>query len=746
MCKVVELQCGIFRIVFPVMCNFKRSFLFLFLLLSFFNYESLLAQKWTSLGPDSIPSLINVRDNSLRFAVGIGRVGMLKLFPSKEKKGNKSMMYLGTPFGGLWEFSTEDSAWSPSSTDALMNMGVSDFAINPKKPAIRYLITGDPDCIMDPNGPAMSSEYCQSRGIVKSIDGGLSWSDSAIGNWYNLQGEIEKDFWKYPSIKIARKLHIDSKCPDILTVIIYTYSYRTKTFDGMIYQSKDAGSTWKPRLTDEDAYLKDLEVKPCSRKVMYAAGRSVYKSYDRGSNWETLHKNGLPPDSLVNRIELALSVSKSSHLFALVIYKNSRTSDIFLSEDDGKTFIKIISAQASPEWRTAMVVDPSNHDLVFFTAGNKVHRLYRHNGSWRQEYTGGFIHDDVHDLNFFETNRTLYASTDGGLFSSTDSGRTWINLNKGLSVAQCWSVSVSQTGPLSILSGLQDCGTILNKSAPDTLAGWWIVRGGDGMATAFDYHDDYIMYANDGNNSLIARSIDGAYSWSRNLLPTRQESAIYQRPFFVNSTYQGMIYTGLENVYKSIDYGDSWKRFSTIEGLNKNERLVSIAGAEDDTLVFYAAYANPAWNKEPKQKLFRTNDAGQTWVDITHGLKGVAWTNISTILVDKVNADIVYVGFRGGWDFKVMRTLNGGKSWEDYSTDLGFDCDVNALIMDKDELHTVYAATHRGVYKRSLNDKGWLKFGDGLPGVMVSGLDIRYDSGILFAGTHGRGIWSVKIR
>ena len=314
---------------------FNRLLIFLLLAFICIIHVSLKAQQWISLGPDSTPSLINPKDNSQRFAVGIGRVGMLKLYPDKKTKGEKPRMYLGTPFGGLWEYSETTGRWNPSSTNNLIHIGVSDLAISPKQPMIRYLITADPDCIMDPNGPALSSEYCQSRGIVKSIDGGRTWSDTAIGNWYNQEGRIESDFWKYPSLKIARKLLVDPKCQNRLSTIVYTYSHRSKSYDASVYQSEDSGENWRPRMMGQDAWLKDLEYKPCSRKVMYASGRGVYKSKDAGVNWLHLDKNGLPPDSTVMRIALAFSSSHPKLIYALVIYKNSRNSDIYLSDDDG---------------------------------------------------------------------------------------------------------------------------------------------------------------------------------------------------------------------------------------------------------------------------------------------------------------------------------------------------------------------------------------------------------------------------
>jgi photosystem II stability/assembly factor-like uncharacterized protein len=704
------------------------------------------AQRWEALGPDSVPRLIRTDDYSLRFASGIGRVSMLRMLPGKSVKEKKATLFLGTPYGSLWERQEDEAQWRVSATDQLPHIGISDLAIHPRCPDIRYLATGDPDCILDPNGPALSSEFCQSRGIVKSMDGGLTWSDTAIGLWYDTSGNLLKDYWQYPSRKIARKLLLDPSCPLRITVVIHTYSHKTKTYDGYIFQSEDAGMKWHMRLFVEDGFLKDLEYKPGNGKVMYTAGRSLFRSGDRGRSWIRLVGNGLPEDSLVKRIEIAPVPSKKSHLYALVIYKNSRNSDIFLSVDNGDHFERIVSAHASPEWRTAIAVDPVNPELVFFSAGNRVHRLFRNQGVWKQEYTGGFIHDDVHDLTFPGKESVLYASTDGGIHSSRDSGKTWKDLSRGLNIAECWSVSVSQTGPPGILAGLQDCGTILNRIFPDSSAGWWIVRGGDGMATAFDHQDEYIMYANDGNNRLLSRSIDGGLSWSRNLLPNRNENALYQRPFLSDPERQGVIYTGMRDVYKSIDFGDTWKKISSFDLVNKSDKLVAMAITPGDTNMFYAAFSNPAWRTEVSGKLFRTSNGGDTWKDVSMGLSGASWATITSVIVNNADNQQVFVAFRGGSDIKIMKSNDQGASWSNYSDGLESDCDINAMIMDSDSLQTLYIATHHGVFKRNRSDKNWSRLGEGLPRVMVSGLDIRYDTGTLYAGTHGRGVWSIRIR
>ncbi len=725
----------------------SRAFLYLIILTTIFFIDGreASAQTWYPLGPSSTPSVINQKDYSLKFANGIGRVAKVSTMPGKLKSGQTPTLFLGTPYGGLWRLENGDTIWQQENSAQLMHIGIADMVVNPKNKQVRYIATGDPDCIMDPNGPALSSEFCQSRGIVKSIDGGITWSDTAIGNWIDVEGKTDKNFWRWPSRKVARRILIDPKCTDNLISIIHTYNLTTKSYDGMIYQSSDGGDNWNLKLFSADGFLKDLEYKPKSRKVVYAAGRGLYRSVDAGKKWEHLNNSGLPQDSIVKRMEIACAPSSPSTIYALVIYELGRNSDIYLSIDAGNSFIKIVSALSSPEWRTAMTVDPQNKDLVFFSAGNRVHRLFKVGVGWKQEYTGGFIHDDVHDLSFPGYDNSLFAGTDGGVFSSKDSGKTWKDLNDGLNVAECWSVAVSQTGPIYVLSGLQDCGTILYKSYPDSSKGWWTVRGGDGMASAFDHEDEQLLYANDGNNLLIARSIDGGMSWSRNLLPTRLEKSVYQRPFIIDPARKGVIFTGMQNVYKSIDYGDTWMKISRFTFPPPSDRIIAMALNSLDTNFFIAAFINPAWSKDPLNKLFKTNDAGENWVDITKGLTGVCWTNISCVIVDPNNTNIIYVGFKGGGNHKVMRTTDGGMNWENFSDGIEFDCDVNALIIDKDPNNTIYAATHHGIFKRGASDTKWTRLGVGLPRVAVSGMDIRFESRTLYAGTHGMGVWYIKL-
>ena len=84
------------------------------------------------------------------------------------------------------------------------------------------------------------------------------------------------------------------------------------------------------------------------------------------------------------------------------------------------------------------------------------------------------------------------------------------------------------------------------------------------------------------------------------------------------------------------------------------------------------------------KKFFKTIDGGITWTDMTDvgqdqvaELGGVRWVGITGIVSNPDNANEVYVTFNGIWGYsagvganRVMRSLDGGTTWSDYSQGL----------------------------------------------------------------------------
>lgn len=694
-------------------------------------YPAAFAQQWEPLGPFDFP-VMKVNDFMLKRTVGVGRAATIRFY------GSGSMnIAVTTPYGGYYTSAKSDLNWKHEQISQAPVGGIADVLFYSSNGKDRFVLTGDPDCLIDKHSPALGSESCQSHGIYRSKDGGATYS-GPIGNWYDASGNLIPDFWTFPSLKIARRLVRDPQSKNRFYLLFHTYSHKTDTYDGYIYCSDDAGKNWRPLLFEKDGYFRDIEFLPGDSRVIYVAGRSVFRSDDRGKEWKRLES--LPSDPEVQRMEVAVSKLQSSWIWVMIMNPKTRLNEIYRSTDRGETFVKAGTTTKSPEWRSCMVVDHTSADRLHVSSGNKPAVIFYNGNSYKVEFVAQAIHDDLHDLTVDPVNGDLYASTDAGVYRSIDKGKNWVSINNGLNIAECWGISVAQKGPLKILAGLQDCGTILYRETDSVNNRWTIVRGGDGMDGAIDPADPTILYYNDGNNNIFARSDDGGEKWTKNFT-IRNQPANYRRPFALNSQRPATVYTGYRQLFKSHLKGDSLYPISE----KKEENIQAFSVAASDSNVICIAYSNPCWNEEIKEKLFLTRDGGVSWNDITAGLNGVKWWNISSVAIDPDDPASVYVGFQGGSPVKLMHSRDFGKTWRDITHNLPGAADVNCILIDS-VADRIFIGTHTTIFEKSISVDKWTITGTGLPVVMVSDMDLRYDTYSLFAGTHGCGVWKIQLR
>ena len=121
--------------------------------------------------------------------------------------------------------------------------------------------------------------------------------------------------------------------------------------------------------------------------------------------------------------------------------------------------------------------------------------------------------------------------------------------------------------------------------------------------------------------------------------------------------------TASGGVWKSIDGGQSWK---PIFDDQPTSSIGSIAVAPSDANVVYVGTgeANIRGNVSPGAGIFKSTDAGKTWV---HQWKQVG--QIGTIAVHPKNADICFAAVLGkafgpNQERGVYRTTDGGKNWK----------------------------------------------------------------------------------
>ena len=72
--------------------------------------------------------------------------------------------------------------------------------------------------------------------------------------------------------------------------------------------------------------------------------------------------------------------------------------------------------------------------------------------------------------------------------------------------------------------------------------------------------------------------------------------------------------------------------------------------------------------------------------------------------------------------------------------------DIPAQAVVVSDQGTIYVANDFGVVSSKIGSGKWSNTAAGLPNVTVSDLVLVRERGVLYAGTHGQGVWSLKVR
>ncbi|MCK9204415.1 MAG: hypothetical protein M0P58_08300, partial [Bacteroidales bacterium] len=123
---------------------------------------------------------------------------------------------------------------------------------------------------------------------------------------------------------------------------------------------------------------------------------------------------------------------------------------------------------------------------------------------------------------------------------------------------------------------------------------------------------------------------------------------------------------------------------------------------------FHPTDANTIFIGAPSGGLWVSHDAGVTWASNTDNLPTLG---VSAIMVDYANPQIMYIGTgdRDAGDaagLGVMKSFDGGLTWEQYNTGMG-EKTVGRLIIHPTDPSILLAATNGGIYKTTDGGLNW---------------------------------------
>lgn len=633
---------------------------------------------------------------------GIGRINTVAFHPT-----DNNVFWIGAPAGGLWVTTDAGSNWTVL-TDNNDVLGVSAIVIPSDFETSNtiYIGTGDRDA-SDNN----------SVGVLKSIDGGVTWNPTGL-SFIPSQSENINSMFVDPS---------DDN------------SIFAAASDGL-YFTDDAGLNWTKLTTLE---FVDLEYKPGNVQTIYGSTRGgrIYASYDYGQNWAQVFAS-----INSNRAEMAVTPANPELIYVLASNTAQGMEGVYKSDDSGATFSLVFDTHSLLDWSTdgsgddgqawydlSMAADPNNADVLFCGG---VNTWMSTNGgvSWELAnhwYGGGgaqAVHADKHYMKFRNNTSELFECNDGGIYSTFD-GNSWVDLTNGLVISQIYGLSTAQNAPDITITGLQDNGTKMRAEAS-----WYDVMGGDGMKCLIDFSNYNTQYG-----SLYYGQIHRTNTlWSSSTEISANipggATGNWVTPYVLDPNDNNTIYVGYGNLWKSTDKGNN---FTSIGSFGGNLKVVTVAPSNSNIICVSGG-----------SSIMKTVNGGTSWTTISSGLP--TSSSINSISFKNNDPNVIWATFGTYNEHGVYKTTDGGQNWTNISSGLP-QIPVNTIIQNKlvSDYEQLYVGTDFGVYLKE-GDADWTLFSVGLPNVVVTELDIYYNYASPFdsrlrASTYGRGLWQSEL-
>lgn len=377
----------------------------------------------------------------------------------------------------------------------------------------------------------------------------------------------------------------------------------------------------------------------------------------------------------------------------------------------------------------------------------------------------GTTHPDQHALAF--DGRRIVIGNDGGVYrrpTSVVGYGHWSNLNATLHTLQYYDAADGRTAgsrspsSLAYWGGLQDNGTSLLKPHSRRNIN---PAGGDGTSVLVDPANwkravgAYVylaMYSTtDGGHDFTTISPECGYYNG----PDCDPSARFVSPFVKDPKDVNHWVAGGSKIW---DTRKGWA--TTCGGSSCDWVPVHDLGLDGNGLpnvatalatnghTTYAAWVDSSGNPGPTFKTGIDTNYGGTWHRLTP--PNLPNRYIAGLTVDRSDPAHVYAVFNGysrrwipgGGQGVIYESHNGGSSWRNITGNLP-DAPGDAVVSSNGRL---VLGTDVGAFLTSARHPGRWTHVDGLPNASINNVKPSADGRSVVLATHGRGIWTIRVR
>ncbi len=649
---------------------------------------------------------------------------------------NPKTLYAGSASGGLWRSYTAGlgvNTWQRVHIDFPV-LGVSTITFNPIDSLVMYIGTGE---VYNYNEAGTGAAYRRTRGsfgigILKSEDGGLTWKksldwgqDENHGVWAirihpdhpnkifaaTTEGIFVSDdaganWEKKLNVVMANDIIIH---PDNPNLLLATCGNLNSKGSG-IYRSTNNGETWS-KVNSEYPKFKgkaQLAYAPSDPNIVYGSfGNSLggddeatwlCKSVDFGEHWEIVSNIDYSKYQGWYSHDVAVNPNNPDDLVLIGV-------NIWHSKNGGKNVFSVSIGGAG--YSNAPIEGPDGPP--------------------------NYVHSDAHDVLFYpdDTSSVVYIASDGGIHRSDDGGITFTSCNSGLQTVQFYNgFSNSSKDEKFCIGGLQDNGCIAWNGDKT----WQHISGGDGSWTAID-DENFITYTSSQYLHVYRFENGLADNFHQTGIPVIGKVS-FIAPFAIAPSDSSIVYAGSSVISKSKYFGNSWNITGDRQYLNtKNTPALSMAISYQNPDIVYTATAP---FEQERSEIFRTLNGGDSWEKVT----GICPNRYPMdMAVDPTDDAIAYITFAGFGAGHVFRTNDYGETWIDITNGLP-DIPTNAVIVDPLFPNNVYIGNDLGVFVSKDYGENWEIFQTGISdAIMVFDLKISPSNRKLRLASHGNGAY-----
>jgi PKD repeat protein/photosystem II stability/assembly factor-like uncharacterized protein len=669
------------------------------------------SSQWQCIGPFDF----DLKAESQSYAAGAAHV-----YTVEQSISNPNVLYAGTATAGVWKTIDKGQNWTQLTNDMLFT---SVFSI-------------------EIDHTDENTVYFEGGGSVyKTTDGGTTW---------NLLNDVI----------------LTSVIHDVMDLVMHPTNNQILFLasDQGFYRSLDAGASWTQQLSGA---FQELEFHPTNPDIIYCVEQSGNRTYlhrsDDGGNNFALKINGWPAPISTdeqNRTEIAVSLAAPDNVYALATGEANGGSGlygIYVSTDTAETWTfqccgpqpggpASLTNQNLMAWAKDGTDDGGQYyyDLaleVSETDPNKIHvagvnhwistdmgATFTCPSAWYDSDFDEYVHADIHDIRYFGND--LWFACDGGIFYSSNGGDTITPMMNGIAGTDFWGYGAGFQNGDVMLGGTYHNGTLL-KDGNTYINGWISTGGGDNVLGHVNFGDDRKAVHDYGGKILSGDRTQPITNFQFDSLPsvtyiTGASSEIVNDPRCYNIAYIGNG-TGL---YKTTDFGTT---FQLVHSFGGQVAAIEVAWSDPDVM-YISTY--PGWWST--KEIWRTNDGGITWTDITPTNAQITnedWVPYD-LAVSSTDANTVwmartsqYNGYPDMDGYNVFKSSNGGTTWNTYSTPTLDGESIVNIVHHRGTNGGVYIGTRRAVYYRNSSLTDWQLFNNNLPAVTHSTKLVPYYKG-----------------